>query len=55
MRATVQRVRTGGASVVVAADGAGALSDVPGADETITDDLDVLAFGGRMLAALGVR
>jgi methylmalonyl-CoA mutase len=52
VRAAVQQVLAGGASVVVvAADG---LADVPGAAETITDDLDVLAFGGRMLAALGV-
>jgi hypothetical protein len=38
----VQRARAHGASVAVAA------------DEVIADDLDVLALGDRMLAALGV-
>jgi hypothetical protein len=42
VRAAVDRARAHGASLVVAA------------DEVIADDLDVLAFGGRLLAALEV-
>jgi len=42
VRAAVDHARAHGASVAV------------GADEVLTDDLDVLAFGGRILAALEV-
>jgi methylmalonyl-CoA mutase len=51
VRAAVQQARAHGAAAVVAAAGDTA---VPGATETITGDLDVLAFGDRMMAALGV-
>ena len=51
VRAAVQRARTQGATFVAVAAGGGA---VPAADEVIADDVDVLAFGGRILAALEV-
>jgi methylmalonyl-CoA mutase len=51
VRAAVERARAHGASVVVVAAGGAPAAT---ADEVITGDLDVLAFGGRMLAALGV-
>ena len=51
IRAAVQQARAHGAAEVVVAAGDTA---VPGATARITGDLDVLAFGGRMLAALGV-
>jgi methylmalonyl-CoA mutase len=52
IRAAVEQVRAKGTAVVVVAAGRETL--VPGADEVITDDLDLLAFGGRIMAALGV-
>ena len=47
----IERVSASGASVAVVAAGG---QPVPGAAEVITGDLDVLAFGDRMLTALGV-
>ena len=52
--AAVDRARSQGASTVVVAAG-DPLAPVPGAAERIIDDMDVLAFCGRMLDALGVR
>ena len=54
VRAAVDTARGQGASTVVVAAG-GLQSPVPGAAERIIDDMDVLAFCGRMLEALGVR
>ncbi|HEY1820533.1 MAG TPA: methylmalonyl-CoA mutase family protein [Trebonia sp.] len=51
--AAVDRARTRGASVIVVAAGR-AEGPVPGAAEIITDGMDGLAFGDRMLTALGV-
>jgi methylmalonyl-CoA mutase len=51
VRAAVERARAQGAASVVVAAGA---APVPGAADLITGDLDVLAFGDRMLALLGV-
>jgi len=51
LRAAVERARGRGACFVVVAGGG---AQVPAADEVISDDLDLLAFGGRLLAALGV-
>jgi methylmalonyl-CoA mutase len=51
--AAVDRARARGASVIVVAAGR-AEGPVPGAAETITDGMDGLAFGDRMLTALGV-
>jgi methylmalonyl-CoA mutase len=53
IRAAVDRARAWGASVVVVAAGDPA-APVPGADERITDDMDVLTFSERMLDELGV-
>jgi methylmalonyl-CoA mutase len=44
----------GAATVVVAAGDPAGDQDVPGAAERVTDGMDVLAFGDRMLTALGV-
>ena len=52
--AAVDRARSQGASTVVVAAG-DPQAPVPGAAERIIDDMDVLAFCGRMLDALGVR
>ena len=49
--AAVGRAREQGAATVVVAAGS---AEVPGAAEMITDGMDVLAFGDRMLTALGV-
>jgi methylmalonyl-CoA mutase len=54
VRAAVDRARGQGASTVVVAAG-DPQAPVPGAAERIIDDMDVLAFCGRMLDALGVR
>jgi methylmalonyl-CoA mutase len=54
VRAAVDRARSQGASTVVVAAG-DPQAPVPGAAERIIDDMDVLAFCGRMLDALGVR
>jgi methylmalonyl-CoA mutase len=54
VRAAVDLARGQGASTVVAAAG-DPRAPVPGAAERIIDDMDVLAFCGRMLEALGVR
>ena len=54
VRAAVDRARGRGASTVVVAAG-DPQAPVPGAAERIIDDMDVLAFCGRMLDALGVR
>jgi methylmalonyl-CoA mutase len=63
VRAAVERARAGGASFVAvaggsapppAADVAGGSAPPPAADVVITDDLDMLAFAGQLLAALGV-
>jgi methylmalonyl-CoA mutase len=51
VRTAVARARTDGARLVVVAAGG---TPPAGADEVIADDLDVLAFGDRMMAALGV-
>lgn len=53
VRAAVGAARARGASTVVVAAG-NPQARVPGAAETITDDLDTLAFCERMLDALGV-
>jgi hypothetical protein len=53
-RAAVDLARGQGASTVVVAAG-DPQAPVPGAAERIIDDMDVLAFCGRMLDALGVR
>ncbi len=50
----VDRARAQGASTVVVAAG-DPQAPVPGAAERIIDDMDVLAFSGRMLDALGVQ
>jgi methylmalonyl-CoA mutase len=50
LRAAVERARGRGACFVAVAGGS---AQVPPADEVISDDLDLLAFGGRLLAALG--
>jgi methylmalonyl-CoA mutase len=52
--AAVQRARSQGASTVVVAAG-DPQAPVSGAAERIIDDMDVLAFCGRMLDALGAR
>ena len=52
--AAVETARGQGASTVVVAAG-DAQPPVPGAAERIIDDMDVLAFCGRMLDALGVQ
>jgi methylmalonyl-CoA mutase len=55
--AAVGRAREQGAATVVVAAGpaeGAAEATVSGADEMITDGMDVLAFGDRMLTALGV-
>jgi methylmalonyl-CoA mutase len=52
--AAVDRARARGASTVVVAAG-DPQAPVPGAAERIIDDMDVLAFCGRMLDALGVQ
>jgi methylmalonyl-CoA mutase len=54
VRAAVDRARSQGASTVVVAAG-DPRAPAPGAAERIIDDMDVLAFCGRMLDALGVR
>jgi methylmalonyl-CoA mutase len=54
VREAVDRARAQGASTVVVAAG-DPQAPVPGATERIIDDMDVLAFCGRMLDALGVR
>jgi methylmalonyl-CoA mutase len=54
VRAAVERARAQGASTVVVAAG-DPRAPVPGAAERIIDDMDVLAFCGRMLDVLGVR
>jgi methylmalonyl-CoA mutase cobalamin-binding subunit len=54
VRAAVDRARGQGASTVVVAAG-DPQAPVPGAAERIIDDMDVLAFCGRMLDALGVQ
>jgi methylmalonyl-CoA mutase len=54
VRAAVDRARAQGASTVVVAAG-DPQAPVPGTEERITDDMDVLAFCGRMLDALGTR
>jgi methylmalonyl-CoA mutase len=54
VRAAVDRARGQGASTVVVAAG-NPQAPVPGAAERIIDDMDVLAFCGRMLDALGVQ
>ena len=54
VRAAVDTARGQGASTVVVAAG-DPQAPVPGAAERIIDDMDVLAFCGRMLDALGVR
>jgi methylmalonyl-CoA mutase len=54
VRAAVDRARSQGASTVVVAAG-DPQAPVPGAAERIIDDMDVLAFCGRMLDALGVQ
>jgi methylmalonyl-CoA mutase len=51
LSAAVTRIRARGAALVAVAAGQ---TPAAGADELITGDLDVLAFGGRVLAALGV-
>lgn len=53
VRAALGTARTQGASTVVVAAG-DPQAPVPGAAERIIDDMDVLAFCGRMLDALGV-
>jgi F420-dependent methylenetetrahydromethanopterin dehydrogenase len=53
VQAAVERARADGAPVVVVAAG-GAPPTPAAADEVIADDVDVVAFGGRVLAALGV-
>ena len=53
VRAAVDTARAQGASTVVVAAG-DPQAPVPGAAERIIDDMDVLAFCGRMLDALGV-
>ena len=53
VRAAVDTARKQGASTVVVAAGE-PQAPVPGAAERIIDDMDVLAFCGRMLDALGV-
>ena len=52
VRAAVDTARGQGASTVVVAAG-DPQAAVPGADERMIDDMDVLAFCGRMLDALG--
>jgi methylmalonyl-CoA mutase len=54
VREAVDRARAQGASTVVVAAG-DPQAPVPGAAERIIDDMDVLAFCGRMLDALGVQ
>ena len=54
VRAAVDRASGQGASTVVVAAG-DPQAPVPGAAERIIDDMDVLAFCGRMLDALGVQ
>jgi methylmalonyl-CoA mutase len=54
VRTAVDRARRQGASTVVVAAG-DPQGPAPGADERIIDDMDVLAFSGRMLDALGAR
>jgi methylmalonyl-CoA mutase len=54
VRTAVDRARQQGASTVVVAAG-DPQGPAPGADERIIDDMDVLAFSGRMLDALGAR
>ena len=54
VRAAVDTARGQGASTVVVAAG-DPQAPVPGAAERIIDDMDVLAFCGRMLDALGVQ
>ena len=54
VRAAVDPAREQGASTVVVAAG-DPQAPVPGAAERIIDDMDVLAFCGRMLDALGVQ
>jgi methylmalonyl-CoA mutase len=54
VREAVDRARAQGASTVVVAAG-DPQAPVPGATERIIDDMDVLAFCGRMLDALGVQ
>jgi methylmalonyl-CoA mutase len=54
VRAAVDRACGQGASAVVVAAG-DPQAPVPGAAERIIDDMDVLAFCGRMLDALGVQ
>jgi methylmalonyl-CoA mutase len=54
VRAAVDQARGQGASTVVVAAG-DPQAPVSGAAERIIDDMDVLAFCGRMLDALGVR
>jgi methylmalonyl-CoA mutase len=54
VRAAVDRAREQGASTVVVAAG-DPQGPAPGGDERIIDDMDVLAFSGRMLDALGAR
>jgi methylmalonyl-CoA mutase len=54
VRTAVDRARQQGASTVVVAAG-DPQRPAPGADERIIDDMDVLAFSGRMLDALGAR
>jgi methylmalonyl-CoA mutase len=53
VRAAVDGVRARGAVTVVVAAG-DPTAAVPGAEERITDNMDTLAFGSRMLDALGV-
>jgi methylmalonyl-CoA mutase len=53
VRAAVDRAHEQGASTVVVAAG-DPRAPVPGTTEPITDGMDVLAFGDRMLTALGV-
>jgi len=54
VRAAVEEARRAGASTVVVAAG-DPQAPVPGAAERIIDDMDVLAFCGRMLDAVGVQ
>jgi len=54
VNAVVDRARAQGASTVVVAAG-DPQAPVPGAAERIIDDMDVLAFCGRLLDALGAR
>jgi methylmalonyl-CoA mutase len=54
VRTAVARARADGARLVIVAAGGTPTSPPAGADEVIADDLDVLAFGDQMMAALGV-